>query len=202
MTIVGKKTRKRQYRSPKREALRDATRIAIVEAAARLLHDEGADGFSLDAVAKVAKVTRLTVYNQFGDRRGLLEAVFDEEAKRGGLVEIPAAMQLADPRAALGRIVEIFCAFWARSGPMQGVVAAAMADAELGEAIRARNERRRKLLETLVLRLKPKRKNPARLVDTLFALTSFAFHGELSRSRLSKDEVQATIGALVKSAVD
>jgi AcrR family transcriptional regulator len=209
MMKAAKKTPKREYRSPKREALRDATRGAIVRAAARLLRTKGAEKFSLDAVAKAAKVTRLTVYNQFGDRAGLFEAVFDEEARSGGLHDIREAMLLADPDAALDRIVEIFCAFWAQSGPMQGVVAAAMADAELGKAIRARNERRRQLLETLVERRKVKgkatlgspRRERDRIVDTLFALTSFGFHAELGRSRLSADEVRATILELVRTVV-
>lgn len=201
MTKTAKQTAKREYRSPKREAQRDATRAAIVKAAARLLREHGADGFSLDAVAKAASVTRLTVYNQFGDRRGLLECVFDEEAQVGGLSAIRDAMQLADPRQALQRIVEIFCAFWARSGPMQGVVAAAMADEELGQAIRERNERRRQILETLVARLEPRAKQRTVLTDTLFALTSFAFHAELSRSRLTKNQVEQTIASLVEASL-
>jgi len=39
-------------------------------------------------------VTRLTVYNQFGSRRGLLEAVFDNIARQGGLHEIADAMAM------------------------------------------------------------------------------------------------------------
>jgi AcrR family transcriptional regulator len=53
--------------------------------------------FSLDAIAKAADVTRLTVYNQFGSRRGLLEAVFDDIARRGRLHRLNDAMAESDP---------------------------------------------------------------------------------------------------------
>ncbi|WP_404558819.1 TetR/AcrR family transcriptional regulator [Bradyrhizobium niftali] len=52
---------------------------------------------SLDAVAKAANVTRLTVYNQFGSRRGLLEAVFDDIARRGRLGRLDDAVDDPDP---------------------------------------------------------------------------------------------------------
>src|SRR5262249_28194597 len=91
----------RAYKSPRRDAAASATRERIVAAAAAILG--AADGirkFSLDAVAKKAGVTRLTIYNQFGSRRALMEAVFDERAERGGLFRIVEAMLDPDPQAA------------------------------------------------------------------------------------------------------
>src|SRR5579872_2046609 len=75
----------RAYRSAAREDAAERNRLRIVAAAGKLLRAKGAAGFSLDAVARKAHVTRLTVYNQFGSRRRLLEAVFDDHAARGGL---------------------------------------------------------------------------------------------------------------------
>ena len=46
-------------------------RERVIEAAARSLREDASiASFSLDAVAKAAGVTRLTVYHQFGSRRG------------------------------------------------------------------------------------------------------------------------------------
>src|SRR5713101_2771674 len=74
-------------------------RERVIKAAARSLREDASiASFSLDAVAKAAGVTRLTVYHQFGSRRGLFEAVFDEIARQGGLAEIPDAMAMSDPR--------------------------------------------------------------------------------------------------------
>src|SRR5712691_8465813 len=107
--------RRRAYVSSVRTAAAAAKRDRVIEAAARSLREDASiANFSLDTVAKAAGVTRLTVYNQFGSRRGLLEAVFDDIARQGGLHELADAMAIADPLIALDRVVEIFCAFWAR----------------------------------------------------------------------------------------
>jgi len=103
----------RPYVSPIRDTAAAEKRARVVDAAGRLLREQAdVASFSLDAVAKAAGVTRLTVYNQFGSRRGLLEAVFDERARQGGLNRIADAMAMSDPRAGLDRLVEIFCDFW------------------------------------------------------------------------------------------
>lgn len=173
----------RAYCSPRRAAEATRTRARIVKAAAAMLAAKGA--MSLDAVARKARVTRLTVYNQFGSRRALLEAVFDDLAARGGLHRIPGAMSGPDPYVALRQIVGIFFEFW--SGAPEALVrlqGAAASDAEFAASLRARNERRRHLLTVLIERMdegKPTRPNKVgEAVDILFALTSFAFYAELT----------------------
>src|ERR1700730_3704223 len=189
----------RSYVSSVRTAAAAAKRDRVIEAAARSLREDASiAGFSLDAVANAAGVTRLTVYHQFGSRRGLLEAVVDDIARRGGLNEIAGAMAMADPRAALDRLVEIFCAFWNRD-PAVGRLHEAMAtDPEFAQALLERNERRRQTFRVLVRRIAEKTASPqARqdTVDMIFALTSFAMFAMLGQDR-SVDEVCA----LVKSA--
>src|SRR5215831_12357742 len=76
----------RLYRSSRRTVTAERTRARLLKAASAML--AAPDGISLDAVARRAGVTRLTVYNQFGSRRALLEAVFDDMAERGGLHRI------------------------------------------------------------------------------------------------------------------
>src|SRR3979411_1736085 len=112
----------RPYTSSVRAAAAAAKRDRVIDAAARSLREDASiASFSLEAVAKAAGVTRLTVYHQFGSRRGLLEAVFDEIARQGGLTQIADAMAISNPRAALDRLGEIFCAFW-YLGPAVGRV--------------------------------------------------------------------------------
>jgi AcrR family transcriptional regulator len=177
----------RSYLSPARDAAAAATQAKVVEAAARLLREPGAAaGFSLDAVAKAAGVTRLTVYNKFGSRRGLLEAVFDQRAQEGGLARIPEAMKMPDPRAALARIVTIFCEFWAHDPAVGSLHDAASADPEFRLALTERNELRRTLLRALVKRcLAPAqhRRRGDDAVDLLFALTSHAMYRSLEQGR-------------------
>src|SRR5262249_61318078 len=93
----------RAYNSPSRIVAATKTRQRIVAAAAAILGPaEGISGFSLQAVAAKAGVTRLTVYNQFGSRRALLEAVFDGMAVRAGLGRIAAVPAGVPPPAGRG----------------------------------------------------------------------------------------------------
>jgi AcrR family transcriptional regulator len=197
----------RRYVSSVRTAAAAAKRDRVIEAAAWSLREDASIAtFSLDAVAKAAGVTRLTVYHQFGSRRGLLEAVFDEIAQQGGLAQIPEAMAMPDPRAALDRLVEIFCAFWSRD-PAVGRLHEAMAtDPEFAQALIERNERRRKIIDVLVGRIARKAAPPrARrdAVDMIFALTSFSMFAMLGRDRsagevckLIKSACRGALGAL------
>ena len=197
----------RAYKSPRRDAAASATRERIVAAAAAILGAvDGIRKFSLDAVAKKAGVTRLTVYNQFGSRRVLMEAVFDERAERGGLFRIVEAMQDPDPQAALLRIIGIFCDFWSSDpGTMRLLHAAGASDAEFAESVHERNERRRSVLSAIVRRLAAGRAPPPKalgnLVDVLFALTSFAFFGQLTAGKRSAEAARRMIEEMAMDAV-
>ena len=103
----------RCYVSPLRAAASAEKRDAVLKASMDLLRKCNISGFSLEGVAKAAGVSRLTVYHQFGSRRGLLEAVLDEIARNGRLLRIPKAIALPDPRDALNALIDIFCNFWA-----------------------------------------------------------------------------------------
>jgi len=195
----------RRYVSSVRTAAAAAKRDRVIGAAARLLRaDASIASFSLDAVAKAAGVTRLTVYHQFGSRRGLLEAIFDEIARQGGLVQIPEAMAISDPRAALERLVEIFCAFWS-SDPAVGRLHEAMAtDPEFAQALIERNERRRTTIDVLIRRIARKMASArARqdVVDMIFALTSFSMFAMLGQNR-SAGDVCKLIKAACRDALD
>lgn len=203
---MSERSPKRRYTSPRRQAARARTRAAIVSATEAVLRDIGWPALSLEAVAKEAGVTRLTVYNHFGSRRALLEAVFDAGAEAGGLHDMARAMALEDPHAALARTVAVFCGFWQHGGTfLGGIMAEAMRDPEFADAIAARNARRRRLLTRLVARLADRgevgREQAERLVGTLFALTSFAFFSELRSAGIASDAISETIADLVAAAV-
>lgn len=203
---------RRRYNSPGRDAAASQTRERIVAAAAALLGSaKGVEDFSLEAVAKAAGVTRLTVYNQFGSRRAVLEAVFDAVAVRGGLHRLAEAMTDPDPHTALARIITIFCAFWSFDPGALGLLhAVGSSNPEFAESISARNERRRKLFSGVIRRiaeeapmrhalLRPKAQRD--LVDVLFALTSFAFFAQLTTGGRSADAACRMIQELAQDAV-
>jgi AcrR family transcriptional regulator len=197
----------RLYKSPRRDAAAAQTRRRIVAAAATILGAaEGIGGFSLEAVAKKANVTRLTVYNQFGSRRTLLEAVFDERAARGGLHRIADVMASSDPQAGLRQVIAIFCDFWSFDPRALGLLHAAGAnDPEFEASVRERNERRRRLLSVLVRQMAEDRqwrpKTISDLVDVLFALTSFSFFSQLTATGRSANAACQLIQELAMDAV-
>src|SRR2546427_3253240 len=100
----------RPYRLGQRQVAADETRSRILNAARAQLETEAS--FSIDAVARRADVARMTVYYQFGSRRGLLEALFDDLAARGGIPQLPSAFQERDAMGGLDRLIEIFAHFW------------------------------------------------------------------------------------------
>jgi AcrR family transcriptional regulator len=189
---------RRPYSSPVRDAAAAAKRAQVVQVAVRLLHEsENAAAVSMEAVAAAAGVTRLTIYKQFGSRRGLFEAVFDHRAAKGGLSRISEAVMIEDPRQALDRLVEIFCAFWASEHAVGRLQDLAASDSEFAEAIDARNERRRQAISVLAARAGgPAQANHGRdAVDLIFTLTSYATYSSLRPNRSDAD-----VCSLIKSA--
>lgn len=197
----------RPYRSPRRAAAATKTRARLLAAAAAILGaPAGIGGFSLEEVARKAGVTRLTVYNRFGSRRALLEAVFDERAARGGLHRLAEAMAASDPHAGLLQVIAIFCDFWSYDPRALGRLHAAGAnDPEFDASVRKRNERRRSLLLALVGRmavgLSPPRDAVHDLVDVLFALTSYPFFSQLTAGRRTANAACRLIQGLAMEAV-
>lgn len=63
-------------------------REAILEAAKRLFASQGFDGTSMDAIAKAAEVSKLTVYSHFGDKDTLFKAAVESKCEQ----QMPAAM--------------------------------------------------------------------------------------------------------------
>jgi AcrR family transcriptional regulator len=196
----------RSYVSPRRKEAATATRARVIVAATELLrNEEGATAMSLESAAKAAGVTRATVYNQFGSRRGLLEAVFDARAREGGLFRIANAMALADPRAAMHRVIAIFCDFWISDPAIGRLNATAARDAEFEQAIAERNERRRRVMNGLVARLHRAglvragaRKD---LVDLLFVFTSWSMFDQLHRGERAPKAVRQLIRAASDAAL-
>jgi AcrR family transcriptional regulator len=168
----------RRYRSGRRATAAEETRERIVAAAVRALSASGEHpAFSLESVATAAGVTRLTVYNQFGSRRALLESAFDKLAEQGGLFRIGDVMAGPDASAGLAQIIRVFCDFWSGHGSAaRRLLDAAVHDRELKDSLSGRQERRRQIMSRLVGRMAQSGEvapDAVRdVVDVLFVLTS------------------------------
>jgi hypothetical protein len=85
----------RPYRLGRRQASVDRTGEAILAAARQLVAEAPPGLVSVGAVARRAGVSRLTVYNRFGSRAGLLRALVPEPGR--------SDLEGTDPREALHR---------------------------------------------------------------------------------------------------
>jgi AcrR family transcriptional regulator len=143
----------RPYHMGKRKAAADDTRARILEAARQLLANESETDLSMEAIARRADVSRLTIYYQFKSRPGLLEALYDHLAIRGNMRRMAEVFHEADPSVALEKLVLTFVGFWS-SDPvvirrLRGI---ATLDAEIDQGIRARDARRQHAAREIIRR--------------------------------------------------
>ena len=95
----------RQYRLGRRQELVDRTEQAILSAARDLVSQKPAEAVSVGAIARHAGVSRLTVYQRFGSRSGLLQALAPRSAASEAVE--------GDPRDALRHHLVQACTAWA-----------------------------------------------------------------------------------------
>jgi AcrR family transcriptional regulator len=154
----------------------------------------------MEAVARKADVSRLTVYYQFESRAGLLEALYDYIAKRGEMQRLAEVFrQMRDPLATLDEFILIFARFWASDRDViRRLHGLGAIDADIGKGLRARNERRRHGVRTIVerfLKVYPTLDSiqATIAIDTIHMLTSFETFDALAGSTRSLDEVVAIV---------
>jgi AcrR family transcriptional regulator len=199
----------RPYRLGQRQAATTQTRARILAAAQELLAaPDGIAGFTVEAVARQADVSRMTVYYQFGSKAGLLEALFDQLATTGQLPQgAVAALGQPDPLAALAGYVAAFGRFWAAERlVLRRLRSLAALDPELEQGVRARDARRRKGLELLAGRLADRYGHPppdalAEAVVVLHMLTSFETFDALAGPDPSPQDVAGQVHRLAVAAL-
>ena len=198
----------RPYRLGQRRATTGQTRARILAATREvLLAPDGVSTFSIDAVARHADVARMTVYYQFGSRAGLLEALFDDLASRGGMEQLPLAFQQDEPLDALDAFIATFCRFWASDRLVfRRLRGLAVLDPELEEALRARDERRRTGLRVIVGRIAATHGRPPpgaieETVNILHMLTSFESVDALAGTAHKPEDVAPIVQRLSRAAL-
>ncbi|NNC51561.1 MAG: TetR/AcrR family transcriptional regulator [Erythrobacter sp.] len=88
-----------------------AKRDAIIAAASRAFFDRGYAATSIEQVAADAGVSKVTIYNRFGDKRSLLTAAVEHECEKlRGNFEVPALAHgsLRDRLMAIGEAMSAF----------------------------------------------------------------------------------------------
>ena len=193
----------RPYRAEQRRAGAGSNRERIVAAGRELLAVPGGfGGFSMEAVARRADVSRLTVYYRFGSKAGLLEAIFNDLAARGGMDRLASAFAQPNGLDALREFVAVFGRFWNSDRlVIRRVRALAALDAEFDEAIVARDTRRLEGARVIARRLSVERgRPPEKAIDEaaglLYTLTGFATFDSLAGPERSIEEVALEMSGL------
>jgi AcrR family transcriptional regulator len=145
----------RAYAQLGRQVQAGLTRMLVTRSARDLLVEIAqASAFTLDAVAARAGVSRATVFNLFGGKPGLLNALFDEMSHRAGLMDVDALLTQEDSRRALAQYVQAFADFYAAEHVLlKKLRAYAVLDADFARLMEAREDKRTAGLLFLVNRL-------------------------------------------------
>jgi AcrR family transcriptional regulator len=199
----------RPYRMGKRQAAASETRTRILEAARQLLANESETDLSMEAIARRADVSRLTLYYQFKSRPGLLEALYDHLAIRGNMQRMAEVFHESDPSVALEKLVVTFVGFWS-SDPLviRRLRGIAVLDAEVDQGIRARDARRQHAAREILRRIALGRKKPLTAehqnlaADIVSMLTSFESYDALARAGYKPQAIITTLTLIARAVVD
>ena len=188
----------RPYKLGRRSVAVAETRRRILTAAREIIA-AGSKEFTVDVVASMAGVARMTVYYQFHSKRGLLEALFDELATSGGIEQLAAAFRHTEPLQGLASFIGTFVGFWASDRVLlRRLRALAALDEEFQQAIRDREERRRQGLMVILRRVAARRGLSSdvdleEVSDLLHTLTSFETYDSLAAVGWQPDHVARVI---------
>jgi len=198
----------RAYRLGLRQAAAEQTRQRILTAARDLLAaPRGLSAFTIDAVAKQAGVARMTVYHQFGSKSGLLEALCDTLAMRGGIQQMGNVYREADPLAAMDQFFAVFAGFWDSDRlVIRRLNSLGALDPVLERVLRGRAERRRQHASALVGRLtetlgRPSLESFHEAVAILHTLSSFETFDCLAGAKRNPLAVLPLVQRLARAAL-
>ena len=188
----------RAYRPPRRVG--PAPSKGRILGAVRTLLGEGAFHTStVEDVAARAGVSRATVYQQFGSRAGLLDAICDTFVENPELLAIRAAIDTGTPVEALDAVLGHSVAFWASEEEvLLQLYGVAAVDPAAGAFVARQRADRRSELERLLRRFV---EVDARIgLADLLVLTSFETYVELRRhAGLEAGEVVATLRSAARA---
>ncbi len=197
----------RPYSMEKREAAASETRLRILEATRQILADESEAALSMEAIARRADVSRLTIYYQFKSRPGLLEALYDYLAMRGNMRRMPEVFHEPNPYTALDKLVSVFVGFWSSDRlVIRRLRAMATLDPEIREGIESRDARRhhiaREILKRMAATAKEKHDDDhfSAAADVIAMLTGFATYDALATAGHAEKEIIAIIARLAHLA--
>ena len=150
----------------------------VLEAAEGLIREDAFHTATMDELAAAAGVSRATVFNRFGTKLGVLQALYARCLESPEMEAIQKAMAIEDPVAALEALIDAGCEMWEEHGFIQEQLQAIVVlEPEAGALVEEQGNEQRADLRDLTRRLaRADRLRPglgeARVTATLHMLTS------------------------------
>jgi AcrR family transcriptional regulator len=177
-----------------------ATRQRITAAVRELLDEGTFHDATVEEVAKRAGVSRATLYQHFGSRLELVDAICDTFAANPALLAVRESVVKPDAEAALAETIANCVSFWsAEEAVLTQLYGVAAIDPAAADLVRRQRDDRRGELRRLVRGLRDSGRLRAdlderRALAVLLMLTSFETFEELRRhAGLSLDAVRETL---------
>jgi AcrR family transcriptional regulator len=180
---------KRSYHQRLRAESSAQTRQRILEAAREALGAQPRRGFNISEIAEQARVVRSTIYTVFGSREGLLRAVAQDMAERGGWQRMREAFRHPDALVAITRNIEEGTSMAASEHAVAlGISSLATVDPDAAAVAAEMDEARLRGLHSLAGRLDEQGYlrpgiDHEQAVDILFVLTSWNTFDQLHTGR-------------------
>jgi AcrR family transcriptional regulator len=178
----------------------------VLEAAARLMRDDRFHSATMDEIAAAGGVSRATVFNRFGSKLGLLQALFTRATESPEMEAIHEALAIEDPVASLEALIGAVCATWEAHGYIhEQLQAIVVLEPDASAPLEKHRGEQRRDLQGLIRRLaRADRLRPglgeARATAALHMLTSLESFLWLRRQHdLSLRQTRQTIAELART---
>ena len=178
----------------------------VLDAGERLIRDESFHTATMEQLAAAAGVSRATVFNRFGSKLGVLEALFKRAMDGPEMQAIQDALAIEDPVAALRAVIEAACNIWEAYGSVHlQLQAIGTLEPQANALIEEQGEQQRAEVEALTRRLAKAGQlrsglSQTRAAATLHMLTSLeTFTWLRRRYGLSLRQTRETISDLAEA---
>ena len=103
----------RSYAPPRR---RTSSSDRVLSAAEALIRKDAYSSTTMEELAAAAGVSRATVFNRFGSKLGVLQALFTRCMQSPEMTALQGALDIEDPLAALDTVIDAACVTWEAHG--------------------------------------------------------------------------------------